>query len=64
METSFHRLCVCFQVILAYESIGLLSVQVRYLLDMVSFPLLKRHIFYHMHVEVKGNVKKESIMVV
>ena len=23
METSFHRLCVCFQVILAYESIVL-----------------------------------------
>ena len=31
METSFHRLCVCFQVILAYESIGLCKCSGKYI---------------------------------
>ena len=31
METSFHRLCVCFQVILAYESIVLCKCSGKYI---------------------------------
>ena len=31
MEISFHRLCVCFQVILAYESIVLCKCSGKYI---------------------------------
>ena len=51
METSFHRLCVCFQVILAYESIVLCMCSgnvVMYLLDNpFNFDSIKNSFWFH-----------------
>ena len=49
METRFHRLCVCFQVILAYESIVLCMCSGKYI-----------DIYFIMKITYQFNQKKKK----